>query len=96
MTMMASSTSMPSTSTSLAWIHQADPWRPVQYERAIQRPHVDIYAPMYARIPHLLEYASEPRDRPLILCEYAHAMGNSVGNLGDYWDVIYANDQLQG
>ena len=79
-----------------AWIHQADPGRPVQYERAIQRPHVDIYAPMYARIPHLLDYVSEPRDRPLILCEYAHAMGNSVGNLQDYWDVIEAHDQLQG
>ena len=79
-----------------AWIHRADPSRPVQYERAIQRPHVDIYAPMYARIPHLLDYASEPRDRPLIMCEYAHAMGNSVGNLQDYWDVIEAHDQLQG
>jgi beta-galactosidase len=51
---------------------------------------------MYARIPHLLDYASEPRDRPLIMCEYAHAMGNSVGNLQDYWDVIEAHDQLQG
>ena len=79
-----------------AWIHERDSSRPVQYERAIRRPHVDIYAPMYARIPHLLDYASEPRDRPLILCEYAHAMGNSVGNLRDYWDVIYAHPQLQG
>lgn len=79
-----------------AWIHRADPSRPVQYERALRRPHVDIYAPMYARIPHLLDYASEPRDRPLILCEYAHAMGNSVGNLRDYWDVIEAHEQLQG
>ncbi len=79
-----------------AWVHGRDPTRPVQYERAIRRPHVDIYAPMYARIPHLLDYASEPRDRPLILCEYAHAMGNSVGNLRDYWDVIYAHPQLQG
>ncbi len=78
------------------WIHQADPTRPVLYEEAILRPHVDIYAPMYARIPHLLDYASEPRDRPLIMCEYAHAMGNSVGNLKDYWDVIEAHDQLQG
>ena len=60
------------------------------------RVHTDIVAPMYARI-HILEaYASERRERPLILCEYAHAMGNSVGNLQDYWDVIYANDQLQG
>ncbi len=40
-------------------------------------------------------YVDEPRDRPLILCEYAHAMGNSVGNLQDYWDVIYANDQVK-
>ncbi|MDP2471950.1 MAG: glycoside hydrolase family 2 TIM barrel-domain containing protein [Candidatus Palauibacterales bacterium] len=79
-----------------AWVHQTDTSRPVQYERAVRRPHVDIYTPMYARIPHLLDYASEPRDRPLILCEYAHAMGNSVGNLQDYWDVIEAHDQLQG
>jgi len=78
------------------WIHERDPSRPVQYERAIREPHVDIYAPMYARIPHLLDWASEPRSRPLILCEYAHAMGNSVGNLRDYWDVIYAHPQLQG
>ncbi|MCL7966225.1 MAG: DUF4981 domain-containing protein [marine benthic group bacterium] len=79
-----------------AWIHERDPSRPVQYERAIREPHVDIYAPMYARIPHLLDWASEPRSRPLILCEYAHAMGNSVGNLSDYWEVIYAHPQLQG
>ncbi len=79
-----------------AWVHQADPSRPVQYERAVLRPHVDIYAPMYARIPHLLDYVSERRDRPLIMCEYAHAMGNSVGNLQDYWDVIEGHDQLQG
>jgi beta-galactosidase len=79
-----------------AWIHERDPSRPVQYERAIREPHVDIYAPMYARIPHLLDWASRPRTRPLIMCEYAHAMGNSVGNLRDYWDVIYAHPQLQG
>jgi beta-galactosidase len=78
------------------WTRERDPSRPVQYEMADLREHTDIFAPMYARI-HILEaYASEPRDRPLILCEYAHAMGNSVGNLKDYWDVIYANDQLQG
>jgi beta-galactosidase len=79
-----------------AWIHQRDPSRPVQYERAGRRPHTDIYVPMYARIPFLAEYASEERDRPLIMCEYAHAMGNSVGNLQDYWDVIESNRQLQG
>lgn len=79
-----------------AWIHGRDPSRPVQYERAERRPHTDIVVPMYARIPTLREYASQRRDRPLIMCEYAHAMGNSVGNLQDYWDVIDAHEQLQG
>jgi len=73
-----------------------DPTRPVLYEMADIRPHTDVVAPMYARI-HILEaYAAERRERPLVLSEYAHAMGNSVGNLGDYWDVIDANEQLQG
>ena len=52
---------------------------------------------MYARIPHLEEYAKNPEsDRPLILCEYTHAMGNSNGNLQDYWDVIEKYPILQG
>jgi beta-galactosidase len=78
------------------WIHHRDPSRPVHYERAVLKPHTDIYCPMYARIPHLIDYAEEKQDRPLILCEYAHAMGNSVGNLVDYWDVIERYDLLQG
>ncbi len=78
------------------WIHRRDPSRPVHYERAGLKPHTDIYCPMYARIPHLIRYAEKPQDRPLILCEYAHAMGNSVGNLADYWDVIEKYDHLQG
>ncbi len=78
------------------WIKERDPSRPVQYEMSDLREHTDIFAPMYARV-HILEaYGSEPRDRPLILCEYAHAMGNSVGNLQEYWDAIYASDHLQG
>ncbi|MDP6371428.1 MAG: glycoside hydrolase family 2 TIM barrel-domain containing protein [Vicinamibacterales bacterium] len=79
-----------------AWVRQRDPSRPVQYEMADTRAHTDIFAPMYARIHTLEAWAAEPRDRPLVLCEYAHAMGNSVGNLQDYWDVIYASPQLQG
>jgi len=78
------------------WIHHRDPSRPVHYERAELQPHTDIYCPMYARIEHLVKYASQKQDRPLILCEYAHAMGNSVGNLHDYWDVIEKYDHLQG
>ena len=78
------------------WIHDSDPSRPVQYERAGLEPHTDIYCPMYARIEQIEEYAKTHSDRPLILCEYAHAMGNSVGNLQDYWDVIYKYPVLQG
>jgi beta-galactosidase len=78
------------------WIHHRDATRPVHYERAGRKPHTDIVAPMYARINTLLDYAKEKRDRPLIMCEYAHAMGNSVGNLQDYWDVIESHEQLQG
>lgn len=78
------------------WTKERDATRPVQYEQARLKPHTDIYCPMYARIERLEEYASKPQDRPLILCEYAHSMGNSTGNLQDYWDVIEAHDQLQG
>jgi beta-galactosidase len=78
------------------WLKERDATRPVQYEMADLRPHTDIFAPMYARIHVLKAYAAAKRGRPLILCEYAHAMGNSVGNLQDYWDVIYTHEQLQG
>jgi beta-galactosidase len=78
------------------WIHMRDPSRPVHYERAGLRSHTDIVCPMYARIPRLIRYAEQKQDRPLILCEYAHAMGNSVGNLMDYWAVIEKYDHLQG
>jgi len=78
------------------WIHHRDPSRPVHYERAGTRPHTDIVCPMYSRIERLIEYGREERDRPLILCEYAHAMGNSPGNLQDYWDVIEEYKHLQG
>ncbi|TPV95978.1 MAG: DUF4981 domain-containing protein [Myxococcales bacterium FL481] len=79
-----------------AWTKARDPSRPVQYEMTDLREHTDIFAPMYARVHILESYASQPRRRPLILCEYAHAMGNSVGNLSDYWAVIDRNEQLQG
>jgi beta-galactosidase len=79
-----------------AWIHGRDKTRPVHYERAERRPHTDIVCPMYARIEDLEAYALKKQTRPLIMCEYAHAMGNSTGNLQDYWDVIEKYDQLQG
>jgi beta-galactosidase len=79
-----------------AWIKERDPSRPVQYEQAGQKSHTDIVCPMYRTIWHLEEYVRKEKSRPIILCEYAHAMGNSVGNLQDYWDVIEKHRQLQG
>ncbi len=79
-----------------AWLKKRDPSRPVQYERAELRSHTDIYCPMYESIEGMLKYASVKQDRPLIQCEYAHAMGNSTGNLRDYWDAIESHGQLQG
>jgi len=78
------------------WIHQRDPSRPVHYERAGQRSHTDIVCPMYSRIESLIKYAQVKQDRPLIMCEYAHAMGNAIGNLAEYWETIEAYDHLQG
>ena len=78
------------------WIKQRDSSRPVQYQPAWYEAHTDIVSPMYKNIDFLEKYASEERNRPLILCEYAHAMGNSVGNLQDYWDTIDKHKHLQG
>ena len=78
------------------WMKMRDPSRPIHYEQSKQKYHTDIVCPMYARIENLLEYTKEKRDRPYILCEYEHAMGNSLGNLQDYWDVIESHEQLQG
>ena len=82
--------------TTYNWIKTRDKTRPVQYERAILDNNTDIYCPMYASIEHIRDYASKKQSRPLIQCEYAHSMGNSTGNLQDYWDVIESYDQLQG
>lgn len=78
------------------WIHRRDPTRPVHYERAGRRPHTDIVCPMYSRIESIVKYAQKEQERPLILCEYAHAMGNAVGNLQEYWDAIEEYKHLQG
>ncbi|MDZ7373709.1 MAG: DUF4981 domain-containing protein [candidate division KSB1 bacterium] len=78
------------------WIHRRDPSRPVHYERALDRRHVDVVSWMYPPLDHLVRYAESQPDRPLIMCEYAHAMGNAVGNLPEYWQLIEAYDALQG
>jgi len=78
------------------WIKERDPSRPVQYERALKDRNTDIFVPMYHPIDRIEDYARTNPERPLILCEYAHAMGNSVGNFQDYWDTIESYDALQG
>lgn len=79
------------------WIKARDPSRPVQYEQAYWRDrNTDIRCPMYAGISQIVDYAKKNPDRPLILCEYAHAMGNSVGNLPEYWAAIREHRALQG
>jgi len=78
------------------WIKKRDPSRPVQYERAEMAYNTDIYCPMYDATWDLKWYGYTKQLRPLIMCEYAHAMGNSTGNLQDDWDVIEKYAQLQG
>ncbi|MGD9996444.1 MAG: glycoside hydrolase family 2 TIM barrel-domain containing protein [Ilumatobacteraceae bacterium] len=88
-----------------AWIRRTDPSRPLHYEDAIAvegwvdggRRVTDVVCPMYPSIDATREYGSTPEgDRPLIMCEYSHAMGNSNGSLADYWDTIMATPGLQG
>ncbi|MBB3208973.1 beta-galactosidase [Rhodopirellula rubra] len=79
------------------WVKARDPSRPVQYEQAgFGDRNTDIRCPMYATIDRIVKYAENNPDRPLALCEYAHAMGNSVGNFQEYWDAIESHEALQG
>ncbi|HPT31639.1 MAG TPA: glycoside hydrolase family 2 TIM barrel-domain containing protein [Prolixibacteraceae bacterium] len=78
------------------YLKKVDNSRPVQYEQAHLDRNTDIYCPMYMRMGQMETYAKSKPARPLIQCEYAHAMGNSVGNLQDYWNLIEKYDALQG
>ncbi len=79
-----------------AWIHKRDASRPVHYERCGKAAYTDIVCPMYPGIGRIEKHGKENPDRPLIMCEYAHAHGNSTGNFQDYWDVIEKYRTLQG
>jgi len=91
------------------WIKEYDPTRFVHYEGAQantrqedfdqhpDRPYVDVVSRMYNDIATLVRWANDPHEtRPVMWCEYAHAMGNSLGNFYKYWDAIRANDHLIG
>lgn len=78
------------------WAKERDPSRFVQYEQSLEEWNTDIICPMYPSPLHLAGYAEKNPDRPLIMCEYAHAMGNSVGNFVEYWEIIQKYPVLQG
>lgn len=78
-----------------AHLKSLDPYRPVQYERSGLKA-TDIYCPMYTSPKDCKNYLDRNYDKPLILCEYAHAMGNSMGCLSDYWELIRQYPQFQG
>ena len=73
-----------------------DPTRPIHYELAHYDWNTDIESRMYRRIPFLLDYALSHHQKPFLQCEYAHAMGNSLGNFQEYWDVYEHYPKLQG
>ena len=83
------------------WIKSRDLSRPVQYEtegniEEVGERHSDFHSSMYWRHWDLEKYAQTHNDRPFVLIEYAHSMGNSTGNLSDYWDVINKHEILAG
>ena len=79
------------------WIKEQDKTRPVQYEQARRGEGTDIFCPMYYPVSACEKYAKDPNSpMPLIQCEYNHTMGNSGGNLSDYWNLIRKYPILQG
>lgn len=88
----------PNHSALAGWIRGKDSSRLVHYEGGGSRtPSTDIICPMYMRIWDIVKIAKDPNEqRPVILCEYSHAMGNSNGNLHKYWEAIDSTYGLQG
>ncbi len=78
------------------WIKSVDTSRPVQYEQAGQNGKTDIFCPMYYYYRDCENYSKGDNPRPLIQCEYAHAMGNSMGGIKEYWDIIRKYPMYQG
>ena len=78
------------------WVKAYDKTRPCQYERAEQNGKTDIFCPMYYGYEGCEAYSKGDNPRPLIQCEYAHAMGNSMGGFKEYWDIIRKYPKYQG
>lgn len=78
------------------WIKKEDASRPVQYEQAGVNEFTDIYCPMYLSYDGCIKYSESAGAKPLIQCEYAHAMGNSQGGFKEYWDLVRKYPKYQG
>lgn len=78
------------------WIKNEDKTRAVQYEQAGTSEFTDIYCPMYLDYNNCIKYSEGDIQKPLIQCEYAHAMGNSEGGFKEYWDIIRKYPKYQG
>ncbi|MDR0844532.1 MAG: DUF4981 domain-containing protein [Tannerella sp.] len=78
------------------WAKKRDPSRPTVYEPASRASNTDVTFPMYPGYESMLRLAAEEQSRPWLMCEYAHAMGNSMGNMQEYWDVMRTSKNMQG
>ncbi|MGE5221115.1 MAG: glycoside hydrolase family 2 TIM barrel-domain containing protein [Omnitrophica WOR_2 bacterium] len=97
----------PNHDAAAGWARKSDPSRPLHYEGAISewggegwqggKAVTDVVCPMYPPIQDIIRWATEAKDeRPMILCEYSHTMGNSNGSLSDYWEAFEKYPGLQG
>ena len=77
-------------------LKEYDPSRFVQFEQAWEDWNTDVVCPMYPNYGQVKKYRDSGKQRPYIMCEYAHGMGNSNGNFQDLWDLIYDSPNLQG
>jgi beta-galactosidase len=82
--------------TTYQWLKDQDKNRIIQYEPAGKEDYTDVYCPMYPKPAYLISHGKSDSDKPSIMIEYCHAMGNSVGNLQDYWNIIETYPNLQG
>jgi len=87
----------PNFEAAIEWTHQHDPTRFVHYHPAYDEPCVDVISLMYPTIDSFVKHAEDPNEtRPIVMCEYAHAMGNSPGALKEYWEAIERYPRLIG
>ena len=87
----------PNLAEAATWVHRRDPSRLRHYHPAGDRSAVDVISPMYPSVAALEDLAQRPGEtRPVVMCEFAHSMGNSTGNLDEYWQAVRRHPRLAG